>query len=390
MRDNPLLRVAGFGQSIWLDFVHRGMLVSGELVSLIQEDAVTGVSCNPAALEQAVAAGSDYDAAIAELARRGVSCAEIHQALVVDDIRLSADLLRPVYERLDGRDGFATIGVSPHLAYDAAGMLQEARRLWERVDRPNLLIRLPGTPEGLTPLRQLIREGINVNVELLFGVPRYRAVAEAYLDGLSERAAHGLPMERVASVAGFSLGRIDLAIDQLLVRLAQQDGRLTRVVASLKGESGIACAKAARRLYLEIFSDDRYLALAARGGRPQRLLWGGSGAGEYAWEKLKQFEALIGLETVQSVPLQTLAAYREHGAPAPRLDQGLQEALRVLGRIGELGIDLNAVTAELEQEGVRQSARCFDGMLEAIERKRLAALALEEQLSAGACRTSQC
>lgn len=372
MRDNPLVRVTSFGHGIWLDFVSRGMLVSGELVSLIQENGVSGVSSSPAALARAIAAGADYQEAIAQLARRGLSAARILDTLVLEDIRMSADLLRPVYDRMDGRDGFATIELPPCLAQECAGTLHEARRLWERVDRPNVMIGVAGTSQGLSALRQLIREGINVRVNLLFGIPRYRAAAEAYLDGLSERAARGLPMERIASVAGFPLGRIDQAIDPMLARLVEQDGRLTRVVASLKGESGIACAKAARRLYLDLFSDDRYLALAARGAHPQRLLWAGSR--ETSLNQIRYIEALIGADSVTCAPLETLTAYRERGIPAPRLDHGVQEALGVLSRVGELGIDLNALSEKLEDECARQQARCFDRLLESIESRRQAAV----------------
>ena len=374
MRDNALVRVAGFGHGIWLDFVSRGMLVSGDLVSLIQENGVSGVGSNLAALAQAIAAGADYAEDIAQLARRGLSAPQILDTLVVEDIRMSADLLRPVYDRMDGRDGFASIEVSPGLAQECAGTLLEARRLWEMVDRPNVMIGIAGTSQGLAALRQLIREGINVRVNLLFGIPRYRAAAEAYLDGLSERAARGLPMERIASVAGFPLGLIDQAIDPMLARLAEQDGRLTRVVASLKGESGIACAKAARRLYLDLFADDRYLALAARGARPQRLLWAGSR--ETSPSQIRYIEALIGADSVTCAPLETLTAYREHGMAEPRLDHGVQEALGVLSRVGELGLDLNAITRELEDEGARQQVRCYDRVLQSIETRREAALRL--------------
>jgi len=373
MRDNPLQRAVGFGQSVWLDFLSRALLVSGELVSLIQEDGVSGVTSNPAGLEQAIAGGAGYDDAIAELARRGLGAAEIYQALVLDDIRMTAELLRPLYDRLDGRDGLVSLGVSPHLAYDSVGMLQEARRLWELVDRPNLLIKVPGTWEGLSAIRQLTREGINVNVTLLFGIPRYRAVAEAYLDGLSERAAHGLPMERVTSVAGFFVSRMDLLVDPLLATVAQGEGAPARMAASLRGEMAIACAKVARKIYREMLTEDRYLALAARGARPQRILWASTGAKDPGCG-LRYVEALLGPDTVQSAALETLAAFRDHGSPAPRLDQGVQEALGVLGRLSELGIDLKVVSQQLEDEGVQELVRSFDSMIRSIELKRAAAL----------------
>ena len=374
MRDNPLLTLVGLGQSIWLDFLGRAMLVSGELVALIQEDGVTGVSSNPATFEKAIAGSTDYDAAIAELARQGLSPIRIYDRLVVDDARITADLLRPLYDRLKGREGFISLEVSPHLAHDSAGTVLEARRLWELVDRPNLLIKVPGTLEGLVAIRQLVREGINVNVTLLFGIDRYLAVAEAYLDGLCDRAARGLPLEHVVSVASFLLSRIDLMVDPLLAKLAQREGRTGEMAAALQGETAIACAKAARRLNREMLSGDRYLALAARGARPQRLLWAGTGTRDTSYSDLKYLEALIGADTLHTVPLETLAAYRKHGRPAPRLEQGVQEALRVLERLGELGIDLKGVARQLEDEGVERFARPFDSTMRAIELKRALAV----------------
>ena len=374
MRDNPLTRLVQCGQSIWLDFLSRTMLVSGELVSLIQEDGISGVTSNPAIFEKAIAGSSGYDDAIAALARQGLCAVEIYESLAIEDVRMTADLLRPLYDRLDGKDGFVSLEVSPHLARDSAGTLLDARRLWERVDRPNLLIKVPGTWEGLAAVRQLVREGINVNVTLLFGIPRYRAAAEAYLDGLSERAARGLPLTRVASVASLFLGRIDLLVDPLLAKIAQGGGGGSLLAAALKGQTAIACAKAARGVYRDILEDDRYRALAARGARPQRLLWASTGTRDPSCSDTKYLEALIGPDTVSTLPLDTLAAYRDHGRPANRLDHGLQEALGVLERLYELGIDLNPLTQQLEDEGVERFARPYDSLIRNIELKRLAAI----------------
>jgi transaldolase len=374
MRENPLQRVIGFGQSVWLDFLSRAMLVSGELVSLIQEDGVSGVTSNPATFEKAIAGSSDYDNAIAELARKGLGAGEIYESMVVEDIQTAADLLRPVYDRLDGRDGYVSLEVSPHLAHDSAGTLMEARRLWERVDRPNVFIKVPGTWHGISAIRQLIREGINVNVTLLFGLRRYRAVSEAYLDGLAERAARGLPLERVSSVASFFLSRIDVLVDPLLAELAAGEGRNAQMASALRGETAIACAKVARQLYRETLAEDRYLALAARGARPQRLLWASTGTKDPSYSDVKYVEPLIGPDTVNTMPLETLAAYRDHGRPAVRLEQGVQEALQVLDRVAELGIDLETVSKQLEDEGVEKFIRPFDSLMQTLERKRQAAL----------------
>jgi len=287
---------------------------------------------------------------------------------------MTADLLRPAYDRRDGGDGFVSLEVSPHLAHDSAGTLIEARRLWTRVDRPNLFIKVPGTWEGLAAIRQLAAEGINVNVTLLFGLPRYRAVAEAYLDGLAERASRGLPLERVASVASFFLSRIDVLVDPQLEKIAQGGGEKARDAASLVGESAIACAKVAREMYREILAGDRYTALAARGARPQRLLWASTGTKNPAYSDVKYLEPLIGPDTVNTAPLETIAAYRDHGRPALRLEQGTAEAGEVLERLAALGIDLAAVTQQLEDEGVQKFSGPFDSLMAVLERKREAAL----------------
>jgi transaldolase len=374
MRENPLHRLEQLGQSVWLDFLSRAMLVSGELVSLIQEDGITGVTSNPSTFEKAIAESSDYDAAISELARQGLSAAEIYETMVVDDIRMTADLLRPVYDRVNGRDGFVSLEVSPLLARDTAGTVAEARRLWGRVDRPNIFIKVPGTKEGLGAIRQLISEGINVNVTLLFGLPRYRAVAEAYLDGLSERAAHGLPLDRVFSVASFFLSRIDVLVDPMLAKLAQGEGRTAQMAASLKGEAATACAKIARKIYREVIAEDRFLALSARGAHPQRVLWASTGTKDPSYSDVKYIEPLIGAETINTMPLETIAAYRDHGRPAARLEQGVQEAQQVLDRLAELGISIDAVTQQLEDEGVEKFSRPFGSLMHHLEEKRVAAL----------------
>ena len=374
MKKNPLLQLEALGQSIWLDFLSRGMLVSGELVSLIQEDGVSGVTSNPAIFEKAIAQSSDYDDAVRGLARKGLSASEIYDELVVEDIRMTADLLRPVYDRREGGDGFVSLEVSPLLAHDTAGTLIEARRLWERVNRPNLFIKVPGTWEGIPAIRQLIGEGLNINVTLLFGLPRYRAVAEAYLDGLAERAKRGLPLERVASVASFFLSRIDVLVDPLLGKIAQEGGERARDAAKLQGETAIACAKGARGMYQEILAGDRFTALAARGARPQRLLWASTGTKNPAYSDVKYIEPLIGPDTVNTAPLETIAAYRDHGQPALRLEQGLGEAKALLDRLAGLGIELEAVTQQLEDEGVDKFVKPFDSLMQALERKRVAAL----------------
>jgi transaldolase len=370
MKENPLLKLRSFGQSIWLDYIRRRMLVSGELGRLIEEDGLAGVTSNPSIFEKAIAESDDYDDAIRSLARAGKNAGEIYEELAVEDIRLTADLLRPLYDRVEGRDGFVSLEVSPRLATDTAGTVLEARHLWARVNRPNVLIKVPGTLEGLTAIRQLISEGINVNVTLLFGLSRYKAVAEAYIAGLEERIASGLPFDRISSVASFFLSRIDVLIDPLLEKKLQEGGRLADTASMLRGEVAIASAKTAYQLYKEIHDTARFHKLAARGARPQRVLWASTSSKNPDYSDVKYVEALIGPDTINTIPLETLAAYRDHGNPALRLEEDPDEAMRVLKRLPETGIDLDTVTMQLENEGIEKFVKPYDKLMQTLERKK--------------------
>ncbi len=367
MNGNPLRKLEAYGQSIWLDFIRRGMLLSGEIQRLIERDGVSGVTSNPAIFEKAIAETSDYDEAIRALA--GKSAGEIYEELAVEDIRLAADQLRPVYDRTERRDGFVSLEVSPHLARDTVGTIAEARRLWGKVDRPNVMIKVPGTWEGLPAIRQLIGEGINVNVTLLFALPRYRAVAEAYIDGLEELAASGLPLQRTASVASFFLSRIDVLIDPLLEEKVREEGTFAGLAATLRGEAAIASAKLAYRMYREIFDGERFNKLARWGARSQRVLWASTSTKNPAYSDVKYVEALIGPETVNTVPLETLTAYRDHGDPALRLEEGVEKARQVLAQLHDIGIDLDTVTRQLEEEGVEKFVKPFDKLLDRLKEK---------------------
>ena len=370
MKENPLLKLRSFGQSIWLDYIGRRMLVSGELGRLIEDDGLAGVTSNPSIFEKAIAESDDYDDAILSLARAGKNAGEIYEELAVEDIRLTADLFRPLYDRVEGRDGFVSLEVSPRLANDTAGTVMEARHLWARVNRPNVLIKVPGTLEGLTAIRQLISEGINVNVTLLFGLSRYKAVAEAYIAGLEERTASGLPLDRISSVASFFLSRIDVLIDPLLERKLQEGGRLADTASMLCGEVAIASAKTAYQLYKEIHDTARFHKLAARGARSQRVLWASTSSKNPDYSDVKYVEALIGPDTINTIPLETLAAYRDHGNPALRLEVDPDEAMRVLKRLPETGIDLDMVTMQLENEGIEKFVKPYDKLMQALERKK--------------------
>jgi transaldolase len=372
--DNPLLKLESYRQSIWMDFIRRGTITSGELQRFIEEDGVSGVTSNPSIFEKAIAESHDYDEAIRLMAMEGKSIDEIYQALTVEDIQHTADLFRPTYERLEGRDGFVSLEVSPHLAHDTSATIAEARRLWSRVNRPNLMIKVPATRAGIPAITQLIGEGINVNVTLLFGLPRYREVAEAYIAGLEALAARNKPLAPAASVASFFLSRIDVLLDPRLEKLRLQGGPVAEVITGAHGQVAIASAKVAYQIYQEIFHGERFRWLARQGACPQRLLWASTSAKNPEYSDVKYVEALIGPDTINTLPLETLDAYRHHGQPALQLEEGVEEAYHALESLGQAGIDLEAATQQLEDEGVMKFNQAFDKLMAVISEKRAGAL----------------
>jgi transaldolase len=370
MNKNPLLELESFGQSIWLDYLRRNGLENGDFKKWIDQDGASGLTSNPSIFEKAIAESHDYDKAIHALAIDGKSIEEIYQALTIEDIQCAADLFRPTYDRLEGRDGYVSLEVSPKLAHNTAGTISEAHRLWAAVNRPNLLIKVPATKEGLPAIQQLISEGINVNITLLFGLPRYREVAEAYLSGLETLAASGKPLDRVASVASFFLSRIDVLIDPILEKLRMGEESGAERVARLHGQVAIASAKAAYQIYQEIFGSERYTKLSKKGARTQRLLWASTSTKNPDYSDVMYIEMLIGRHTVNTVPIETLNAYRDHGQPASRLEEGTQEAYQVLEGLHQAGIDLDALTQQLEDEGVAKFSEAFDKLMNALKEKK--------------------
>ena len=355
--ENRLRALNHFGQSVWLDFLSRGMLERGELARLAAEDGVSGVTSNPAIFEKAIAGSSDYDAAIAALARSGASSAAIYEKLTVEDVSRAADVLRPAYDGSGGRDGLVSLEVSPHLADDTAGTVAEARHLWRLLDRPNVFIKVPGTRAGVPAIRTLIAEGISVNVTLLFAVERYDAVAAAYLEGLEARAAQGGSIARVRSVASFFLSRIDSLLDP-------------KLPADAAGTVAIASAKLAYRQYERQIDSTRWRTLAAKGAQPQRLLWASTSTKNPAYSPVKYVEPLIGADTINTMPLETITAYRDLGRPASRLTDAMDAAATVIASLPARGIDLAAATDQLEREGVQKFVQPFDALIAAIEKKR--------------------
>ncbi|MDG4552687.1 MAG: transaldolase [Candidatus Competibacter sp.] len=355
---NPLRRLSAAGQSVWYDHIQRSMLTSGTLARLIAEDGLRGLTSNPTIFEKAIAGGNDYDGALRrELQRHPEqSSRELFYTLAIDDIRAAAAALRPTYDATDGVDGMVSLEVSPDLAHDAGGTVREARELFARLGLPNVMIKVPGTVPGLHAIERLIAEGINVNVTLLFSVERYVSVAEAYLRGLERRRARDLPLDRIASVASFFVSRLDTALDPILAQRRPE----------LQGRIANANAKLAYQEYLEIFDGPRFAALRAAGARSQRLLWASTSTKNPAYPDLLYVDNLIGPDTVNTLPPATYDAFRDHGAVARTLDRDVETALAQLARLPELGIDLSAVTEQLEIEGVNAFVRSFETLLAAI------------------------
>ena len=367
MDGNPLLKLASRGQSVWLDDIHRRILNDGTLARMIEEDGLAGLTSNPAIFAKAIMHDSEYAAAVAELVAKLSSSLELYEAIVIDDIRRAADVFRPVWERTQGADGFASLEVSPHLARDTAGTIAEARRLWGRLERENVLIKVPGTREGIPAIRTLIGEGINVNVTLLFSPERYSAVLEAYLGGLEQRLARGGDVRRLASVASFFLSRIDTLVDRLLDEHAGQGRGEARAI---RGRTATALAARAYDHYREVSASARWRELAQRGARPQRLLWASTSTKDPRYSDIKYVEDLIAAETINTMPLETIAAYRDHGKGAVGLAAFQEEAPRVLRELAALGIDASDVARQLEEEGVRKFAEPFDQLQQWLSERR--------------------
>lgn len=370
MSQNRVKEIPKFGQSIWLDFIQRELITSGRLRALIEEDGIRGVTSNPKIFDQAITGSDDYKRAIRELSHAGKSAREIYRVLAVEDVQKAADQFRDLYEESRGDHGFVSLEVNPHLAHDTEGTIEEAQELWNALDRPNVFIKVPATEEGLPAITRLIREGINVNVTLLFGLPRYREVAKSYISGLEERASNGDSLRRVRSVASFFLSRIDVLVDSLLDERLKEGALEKALVRELRGQVAIASAKEAYQMYQRIFARDELTELVRYGAQKQRLLWASTSTKDPDYSDVKYVEALIGPETVNTIPLKTLQAFRDHGRPSSRLLEDAGKTKDVLERLPESGIDLDEVTQQLEDEGVEKFNQAFDDLLESLEQRR--------------------
>ena len=387
---NPLKSLQDHGQAVWLDFVSRGFIAKGGLKKLVDDDGLRGVTSNPSIFEQAIGHSDEYDDAIKRMLQaHDRTAAEIFDALAVEDIQKATDVLRPVFDATRGADGFVSIEVSPYLAMETKATLGEAKRLWREVDRKNLMIKVPGTPEGLPAVRDLIAEGINVNITLLFAQEVYEQVVEAYLSGLEALAAKGGDVSRVASVASFFVSRIDTAVDKLLddkIARANDPDEKARLNA-LKGKVAIANAKLAYQRFLRLFAGPRWQALAKNGAKPQRLLWASTGTKNKAYSDVLYVEELIGKDTVNTIPVATMDAFRDHGKPRDSLTEDVAGAQRVLSELGRAGISLDSVTDRLVEEGVQLFADAADKLLAAVAKKRVEILGQEidkQKLALGA------
>ena len=354
---NNVKQIHSFGQSIWLDFIDRAILNNGKLKSLIDVDGVRGVTSNPAIFEKAITSSSDYDADIRTLSDGRKTTEEVFFGLALKDIQAAADLFKDLHAE-DKMDGYVSLEVSPFLALDTEGTFEQAKKLWKQVDRKNVMIKIPGTQPGLSAIRQSIAQGININVTLLFGLERYRAVAEAYIAGLEDHLAAGHEIGHISSVASFFLSRIDVIVDPLL----DEKG-----LGELKGEIAIASAKKAYEIYKEVFSGPRWEKLAAKGAQPQRLLWASTSSKNPAFKDTKYVEALIGPDTVDTVPLETIEAFRDHGVAANTLEQGLDAATEILNKVKAAGINMDEITQTLEHEGIDKFNKPFEKLLKSIE-----------------------
>lgn len=359
---NPLKQLYGEGQSVWLDFIRRNLITSGDLNRLIDEDGVRGMTSNPTIFEKAIAGSADYDESLRRALQRNPhgDIKELYETLAIEDIQMAADVLRPIYDETRGADGYVSFEVSPTLAHDREGTIAEAQRLWKAVNRPNIMIKVPGTREGVPALEALIARGVNINATLMFSLKHYEAIAHAYIRGLKKCETP----ERMASVASFFVSRVDTAVDSALEAI-DSPGAL-----ELRGKTAIANAKLTYRRFREIFDGRDFRELAARGARVQRPLWASTSTKNPEYRDVVYVEQLIGMDTVNTLPPATLSAFRDHGRVAATLARNVGEAEELIAAIGELGIDLEAVTEKLQVDGVASFAKSYNELLDALQKKK--------------------
>jgi transaldolase len=375
MTKNPLKTLAELGQSVWYDYIRRDLYQGGELRRLIEEDGLRGMTSNPTIFQQAIAGGDLYDDDIRRLSEGGKKAPEIFEALAVEDVSQAADAFRPLYEASGGNDGFVSIEVGPRLSRDTEGSLVEARRLWKSCNRPNVMVKIPGTAEGVPAIRQALIEGININITLLFSIERYRQVMEAYLEALEARRDAGESSARLRSVASFFVSRVDTMIDKKLDAIISDGSRSEadrELSKHLRGKTGIANARLAYRAFAEVFGSTRFGTLEAQGAALQRPLWASTSTKDPAFPALYYVEALIAPSTVDTMPRETFETYRTSGQPKVRIDEEIPAAHEQLESLPRVGIDPAKISEALEEEGLKKFSDSFDTLLAAVEQKEKA------------------
>ncbi len=370
---NPLIDVQEHGQSIWFDNISRDLITTGELRGMVENDGLLGVTSNPAIFEKALASGVGYDPAMKALVLQGVEKPkDIFEHLAIQDIQLATDIFYPVYLRTEGRDGFISMEVSPHLANDTEATVEEARRLHKTICRDNLMVKVPATPEGIPAIRELISEGININVTLLFAVDMYEAAARAYMEGLEKRQATGDDITRVASVASFFVSRVDSLVDKKLEETGEKDAE------KLFGKVAVANSKLAYLRYQELSATEQWQGLAAKGARPQRLLWASTSTKNPNYSKTLYVDELIGPDTVNTVPDDTFHAFKAGGTVETTLPENVDAAREAVQALEKVGVSMEEVTDQLLAEGVKKFADAFDQLLASVEQKRESFLELSK------------
>jgi len=369
---NPLLQLKALGQSVWYDNIDRAQLISGQFKRLLDEDGVVGVTANPTIFQKSISYGNAYDEQISQLIGEGKSTGEIYEALVFKDITTVADLLRPIYESTSGQDGYVSLEVSPDLAHDTEGTLSEVRRFWKIVARPNLLIKIPATPEGIPAIHQALSEGININITLIFSIENYRQVADAYLSALEERNGEGKNISNIASVASFFVSRVDTLVDKLLEDKikATNDSAEQQKLKSLEGKAAIANARLVYQEFKRIFNTPRFESLKHAGAHVQRPLWASTSTKNPAYRDVLYAEELIGPDTVDTMPLETIENFRDHGRVRYSIEDNIPQARAELAALEEIGIHYDQVTQQLQDEGVQKFADSFHELFKGIEAKR--------------------
>src|ERR1043166_1394127 len=370
-KTNPLKDLLNFGQSIWLDYIRRDLLTSGELKRLINEDGLRGMTSNPSIFEKAISGSPDYAGQLDQLISQGLNAGDIFERSAVKDIQAAADILYPVYQSTNKRDGYVSIEVSPTLAHDTQGSIEEARRLWKEVKRPNLMVKIPGTVEGVPAVRQLTSEGLNINITLLFAQEAYIAVAEAFMDGLEGALKAGKDISSIASVASFFVSRIDTLVDSTIDKELQNPGSPDReqLPRSLHGKVAVANATQAYRWYQRMIPGSRWRALAGRGAQPQRLLWASTSTKNPKYRDVLYIEELIGPETVNTIPPATMDAFRDHGIVRRTLDADLAAADKTMADLEKAGISMKKVTGQLLDEAIKLFDDAFSKLISSVDQK---------------------